>query len=322
MYDKPKKYEYSNHNELELFDTRGIELDPIYGIEKTSKIVNEFITKQLKKNEPINAIWYCVTGTKIEDIEINLIKKLQSMYKDESLPVIMVYTQCIDDEIFIQFKDYLNSQFNNQVNIKKILAKMKNIQGVNIKSYGLEELLTETKGIIEKNKDLVFLSTSKAKTEEKMENILNEKYTIENNNQFNKKIEDIISVYFKRYGVDYLNQNIKNLTQSFYLEYVKKCDSIIQENLNPIINKEAQNMKNDLSDILTKVIKKYGNIISINQDGYYNQYQKKINNILSNIAKEYGMNYFNIESEKNIEKEIKAYIKTQIKNYITNIYFH
>ena len=78
-------------------------------------------------------------------------------------------------------------------------------------------------------------------------------------------------------------------------------------------------MKNDLSDILTKVIKKYGNIISINQDGYYNEYQKKINNILSNIAKEYGMNYFNIESEKNIEKEIKAYIKTQIKNYITNI---
>ena len=29
MYDKPKKYEYSNHNDLELFDTREIELDQI-----------------------------------------------------------------------------------------------------------------------------------------------------------------------------------------------------------------------------------------------------------------------------------------------------
>ena len=319
MYDKPKKYEYSNHNELELFDTRGIELDPSYGIDKTSKMVEEFISEQLKKNEPINAIWYCVTGTKIEDIELSLIKKLKSMYKDESLPVIIVYTQCIDDEIFSQFKDYLNSQFNNQVNIRKILAKMKNIQGVNIKSYGLEELLTETKGIIEKNKDLVFLSTSKTKTEEKMENILNENYTIENNNHFNKKIEDIISVFFKRYGAGDLNQNTKNLIQSFYIEYEKKCHSIIEENLNPIINKEAQNMKNDLSNILTKVVKKYGNIISINQDGYYNEYQKKITNLLSNIANEYGMNYFNTELEKNIEKKIKIYIQNKIKNYIITL---
>ena len=78
-------------------------------------------------------------------------------------------------------------------------------------------------------------------------------------------------------------------------------------------------MKNDLSDILTKVVKKYGNIISINQDGYYNEYQKKITNLLSNIANEYGMNYFNTELEKNIEKKIKIYIQNKIKNYIITL---
>jgi len=71
MYEKPKKYEHYSHEDLELFDTRGIELDPNYGIEKTSKMVEDFVKEQLKNKEPIKAIWYCVTGTRIENIELN-----------------------------------------------------------------------------------------------------------------------------------------------------------------------------------------------------------------------------------------------------------
>ena len=116
MFEKPKKYENINHEELELFDTRGIELDPNYGIEKTTKIVEEFINEQIKNNQPIKAIWFCITGARIEDIEINLIKKLKSLYKDDSLPVIIVYTQCTDDLIFSEINNYLNNQFNNDIN--------------------------------------------------------------------------------------------------------------------------------------------------------------------------------------------------------------
>ena len=316
MYDKPKKYEYFNHDDLELYDTRGIELDPNYGIDKTSKTVEEFISEQLRKNEPLNAIWYCVTGSKIEDIELSLIKKLQGMYKDDSLPVIIVYTQCVDDEIFVQFKDYLNLQFNNQVNITKILAKMKNLKGVNLQSYGLEELLSETKQMIDKNKDLVSLSTSKTKTEEKMENILNEKINIDSGITFNIKIEKIISAYYKKFDYLDFNKNINDLIQSFIIKYNNKCQSIIQENLKPIVFKEAKTMKNDLNNILTKVLKKYGNIISINQDGYFNEYQKTITNSLKNIADECGMKNINTEIEKIIIKEIKNNIQNKIKDYI------
>ena len=142
------------------------------------------------------------------------------MYKDNSLPVIIVYTQCIDDDIFNQFKDYLNSQFNNQENIKKILAKMKKVKNLNLPSYGLEELLSETKQIIVKNKDLVSISTAKTKTEVNLENIVNE--YIDNNNSFNQKIENIILAYFKKFDNLELNENIKNLIQSFYNQYEKK----------------------------------------------------------------------------------------------------
>ena len=319
MYEKPKKYEHYNREELELFDTRGIELDPKYGIEKTTKMVEEFVNDQLKKTEPLKAIWYCVTGSKIENIELNLIKKLRSLYKDDSLPVIIVYTQCIDDILFSQFKDYLKSQLNNQIIIKNILAKMRIVCGINCKRYGLEELLNETKEIIQKNNELIIISTAKIKANENMENIINEKINIESNNEFIKKVEKIILSFTQRLGQSFLDQNIINLIKSFYTLYTKKSNEIIKDQLEEIINKEAQIMKNDLSNILTNVIKKYGNIISINQNNYYSEYQNKINKELSGIANEYGTRNLNSNSEKFIKNEIQIYIQSKIKSYISSI---
>ena len=319
MCQKPKKYEYYNREELELFDTRGIELDPNYGIQKTSKMVEDFIREHLKNKEPIKAIWYCVTGTKIEDIELNLIKKLRSLYKDDSLPVIIVYTQCTDDTTFSQFQDYLNSQLNNQVKIKKILAKMKNINGIDCKRYGLEELLNETKNIIDKNSDLLAICTAKADTEEKMNSILSEKINIYNSINFKQKMEKIISSYFQRFGQNSLVQNITNEIKLLYNKYNDKLNVIIKNNLEKIANREAQKMKIDLSDILTKVIKTYRNIISIDQNQYYNDYKIKIIKELSDIAREFGINNLNPIVEKTIKGEIEMNIKSKIKNYISSI---
>lgn len=316
MYIKPKKYKHYNQEDLELFDTRGIELDPNYGIEKTSKMVEEFIKEQLKNKEPIKAIWYCVTGTKIEDTELNLIKKLNSLYQNNSLPVIFVYTQCTDDVTFSQIKNYLETHVNNKVNIKKILAKMKNVNGFICKKYGLEELLNKTKEIIDKNNDIVDISTAKAKTNEEMENILNEDINIENNILFYKKVEKIIFYYFEKYGNSSLD---KVKIKSFCNQYDNKCISIIKKELKVIVEKEAQKMKMDLSDILTKVIKKYGNIISINQDEYYKEYQTKINNLLLDIAKRIGENNINSTSEKTMKKEIRAYISSKNNLFISSI---
>ena len=316
MYEKPKKYEHYSHEDLELFDTRGIELDPNYGIEKTSKMVEEFVKEQLKNKEPIKAIWYCVTGTRIENMELNLIKKLNSLYQNNSLPVIFVYTQCTDDETFSEIKNHLFTQLNNKICVKKILAKMKTVNGVICKKYGLEELINDTKEIIEKNNDIVAISIAKIKANEEMETILNENCNIDSNISFDKKIENIILNYFKKYGQSSVDQN---KIKSFCKQYNEKCNIIIEEELKEIVNKEAQKMKMDLSDILTKVIKKYGNTISINQDGYYNEYQTKIKNLLSDIAKINGNNNINSKNEKTIENEIKAYITSKNKFYISEI---
>ena len=319
MYDEPKKYEYSSRDNLELFDTRGIEIDPNYGIINTSKNVDNFIKKQLVKNEPINAIWFCATGARLENIEINLLKKLKALYKNNSLPIVIVYTQCIEEEISTQFKNYANSIFNEEIKVIDILARMKRLKNFNIPSFGLEELLNYTKDIIDNNNKNVLLTTAKAKTLEKMEDILNKNIYILNTLNFNEKTKMIISRYFSEFGCFYLNHDLRKLIEQFISQYNIKCGSIIRNELKPIIDREALNMKYDLSDILTNVIKKYGNIIYINQESYYNNYQELISSSLKNKADEIGKRNINYEVEKLIKKELKNNIKNKINYYINEL---
>ena len=65
MHDKPKKYESNKYNDLELFDSRGIEIDPNYGVEINYNRIKKFIIEKFQMNEPLDSIWYCITGNKI-----------------------------------------------------------------------------------------------------------------------------------------------------------------------------------------------------------------------------------------------------------------
>ena len=315
--EKPKKYEYNTHEDLELFDSRGIEIDPSFGIDANFNKIHNFINEQFQKNEPLHAIWYCITGTRIEEVELNLIKKLKAIYKDNSLSVIIVYTQSFFEEDFNEMKNYLiNNNIDDQINLHNVVAKMKKAGNQIIKSFGLNELVEKTKNKIEANSNLVLLSTAKNKTEKKMEDVINEEIKIGNDIKFNELIEKIISFYF---GNENINQDIKNLIQAFYSQYDIKCKSIVEENIKPIIEKEAQNMNNELRNIVIKVLNEYDNVITIDQTGFYEEFNKKISDILLNLSNECGKNNLDLESIILIEKEIKKYIGNKNKEYINSI---
>lgn len=316
MHDKPQKYEYYTQDDLELFDSRGIEIDPNYGVDINYDKIHNFIKEQFQKNEPLDAIWYCITGTKIEEVELDLIKRLKSMYKDNSLSAIIVYTQSVFDEDFLEMKNYLINRIDNQINLCNVLAKMKKMGNKIIKSFGLKELLTKTKNLIESNSNLVILSTAKTKTEKKVRELIDEKIHSSNDIQFIDIVEKNITSYL---GNDCMTQDIKNLIQTFYSQYNVKCNTLIDKNINAIIEKEAQNMSNDLKNIVTKVLIQYENVISIEQKGFYEEYKKKISELILNIAHEYGSNNLNLESKKIIVKSIKNYIINLSKNYISSI---
>ena len=316
MNEKPKKYEYHTHTDLELYDSRGIEIDPNYGVEINYNKIQNFINEQFQKNEPLDAIWYCITGTKIEDVELELIKKLKALYKDNSLTTIIVYTQSFFEEDFVAMKNYLLTKIDDQLIIHNVLAKMKKIGNSIIRSFGLDELLTKTKNLIETNSYLILLSTAKAKTKKKMEGLIDEKINISKEINFNEIFDEVISSYL---GNNTINQEIKNLIEAFYSQYDVKCDSLINENLYPIIEKEAQNMTSDLKDIVTNVLLKFNNIISIDQKGFLEENKKMISELLLNTARDCGKNNLNSEAKKIVENEIKNYIRKINQDYISSV---
>jgi hypothetical protein len=112
---KPKYYESSNFKYIRLADSRGIEKNKNYGIEEVIKDITSFIKEQEINGDPdkfVHCIWYCLSGRRFEDIEIENIKKLSSLYGGTmNLPVIVVYTQAIDKKLCLDFQkkiDHLN----------------------------------------------------------------------------------------------------------------------------------------------------------------------------------------------------------------------
>lgn len=318
MDEKPKKYENDRHDDLILYDSRGIEIDPNYDVEINYNKISNFIKEQLEKNEPLDAIWYCITGTRMEEVELNLIKKLKSIYKDNSLSSIIVYTQSVFEEDFNEMKNYLVNTIDNQLIIHNVLAKMKKVDGKIIKSFGLDELISKTKNMIETNSTSVIISTAKTTTEKKIEDIINKNLSIKNDVQFTQIIEKIILSYFENEN-DVMSETIKNLIQEFYSKYDIKIKTLIEENLNPIINEEAKNICNDLKNIVNNVLNEYDNVISIEENNFYGEYKKKIFELLFNIAHESGKNNINSETAKFIENGIKKYIRNKNKEYISTI---
>ena len=316
MNEKPKKYVYNTRPDIELFDSRGIEIDPNYGVDVNYKKIKNFIDEQFQKNEPLDAILYCVTGTRIEDVELELVKKLKALYKDNSLTSIIVYTQSFFEEDFIAVKNDLITKIDKELIILNVLAKMKKIGSSIIKSFGLEELLSKTKSLIETNSNSVVLSTAKANTEKKMEELIEEKIIISNEMEFNEIFDKVISSYL---GNDSINLEIKNLIQEFYSQYDTQCNSIIDENLKIIIEKEARIMTSDLKNIVTNILVKFDNVISIDQKGFLEENKKKISELILNTAKELGKNNLNSEVKKIIENAIKNYLRKVSIDYISSI---
>ena len=316
MEEKPKKYECDTEPDIELFDSRGIEIDPNYGVEINYGKIKNFIDEQFQKNEPLDAIWYCITGTRMEDVEIELIKKLKALYKDNSLTSVIVYTQSYFEEDFIAMKNDLITKLDKELIILNVLAKMKKMGNTIIKSFGIKELISKTKSLIETNFDSVLLSTAKANTEKKLEDLIEEKIIVSNDINFNQIFEKMIDSYL---GINDIDQEVKNFIKEFYLQYDIKCNSIIDENLKSIIEKEAQIMTSDLKNIATNILVKFDNVISIDQKGFFEESKKKISEILLDISKEWGNNNLNSGVKKIIEGAIINYIRKVNKDYISLI---
>ena len=98
---------------LRLVDTRGIELNEGFGAKEVRIQAENFISSQLRNgnmNNFVHCFWYCITEARFEQAEIDLLNALRTSYKDNNIPIIIVYTQATDEELIKDMKIYMKEK--------------------------------------------------------------------------------------------------------------------------------------------------------------------------------------------------------------------
>ena len=236
-----KLYNSTKDNTFNLFDSKGIE-----NFEESRKEIKNFIKNQLlfDKDEFINCIWYCFTGTRYNDEEKKAINRLLYQY-EEILPIIIVYTQTLDydeaEEYLKLIKNFLDKD-KDKVSYIKILAKDKFVgkNKTKIESFGLDELKKIT---LQKIKETYNSSDFQSIRERII--ILYKSNIMEKYNAIKKKVNGLID------NIQYNSINLLNL-ENYFLELLNLIYFHDNENHNikDSLKKTIKSFKNDNNNLI------------------------------------------------------------------------
>lgn len=152
---------------LRIYDTRGLELDNFSAIaDNIFGLVNS--KKTDNPQDHIVLAWYCINNfsKRIEDEEINFIKRLDSM----GLKVIVVFTQTIfksDKEFYEIVKGYL---FDTGVQLARVLAEpfSEEEEGIVFNPWGLNELVDMSLQLLPEAQKNAFAAAQKISIDQKV----------------------------------------------------------------------------------------------------------------------------------------------------------
>ena len=182
----------------------------------------KFIINQKLTNQPIHLIWYCFKGSRFEESEDSLIKKIRKL----NIPVLLVYTQCICDEL-MDFESLTKEGYEYIKIISRDMGKFG-------KSYGLDELKLKTNEYINNNykkilKDIVIVQNIHHLKKEIINLVNNTKNNL-NKDNFSSKINDILKLIYNINIIDddnlmnnikLLINNINNVIKKFVISTYK-----------------------------------------------------------------------------------------------------
>ncbi|WP_175596827.1 GTPase [Bacillus sp. MRMR6] len=159
-----EKYDVEELN-VNLFDTKGLELDPQEREKSRNSIISEIINRSDSPNveEHMHVMWYCISNEsrRIEDVELEWINEF-SKY----MPVIVVLTQTLDADETFQKKIEKECP---EVQICRVLAVERKLYGdIVIPPHGLKNLISETVNILPEATVRAFTAAQKIKIEEKI----------------------------------------------------------------------------------------------------------------------------------------------------------
>ena len=304
----PMGYVSDSVKGLRLWDSQGIDKEK-YNIPKVVEDVKNLINQASINNDPdkfIHCIWYCVSGNRFEKSESESISELMGIYDDDTLPIIIVYTEAYSDntteEVCAEVKKVLgNLMANNkkikEINIMPVVAKNKEIKlggiSTTIEKFGIKPLMDlSIKKIMAAVNSACFFSFKNKLKKDYEKKIENKCTTIKNDT--NAKVKEFLPGN-KITNINSLNSPIiKNHVLKKLLEY--------------------QSLTENSKTLVTKLIKNYQQFID----------SECINNLsrfLSKCISDSIMEYKNANIEKkdeDNEDEDNANIKEKLNIYTMN----
>ena len=283
-----KEYSSKKFPFIKFIDTRGTELDSSNDIYKVKENTLKYIEEKLSQKDPnktIHCLFYCLTGNRFEGVVKDVLLELRKKYKDGNLPIIIVYTQNNDVELFREMKSYINNALkentNTQlgdkeedINLVGILAKKKEniINGERLrptKPFGLDKLLMFLKLKAKRAFIIATINMIKQYCLDNaillLENILKEllknmNYFLSKENDFNTILNDVIKNIFIKF-VPIENFNFGNNSE----ENLKNAVKMWTEKINKIHKKNLEKFLLEASEkISTQVDKTQYNVICQN----------------------------------------------------------
>ena len=257
-----KRFECECHKYLSITDNIGFELGGIFSISNLIFDTEKFFMEKIKSNyEAIHCIWYCITGTRLQDEEYKVITNLRKIYKEKNIPIIIIYTQAIEPEKIEKMKQYINKKLeeeNNELigekpeNIQFIplLSKQTTVMNIQIKPYNLSKLIINTYKAFEYSMDLI---NKKSLIELVKENIKNDyenklqlclerinNLNIITEDNFNEIIESLCKLLFdndiikiQSLEINFLKEIILSFINEKYLSFKEEKE---KKFLNDIMN--------------------------------------------------------------------------------------
>ena len=141
---------YKEDFPLKIIEFKGIGYDHNNKIDTIGKEAFNCIKEQKAKNrdynEYVHCIWYLISGERFNDVEYDFLKYLRTVYKDLTIPIILVYN-LISVESSQKMKAYLiENEYFADKNYVEVSPVDNRIIGTNrIKpSFGGENLIKET----------------------------------------------------------------------------------------------------------------------------------------------------------------------------------
>ena len=293
-------YKNNRITHLRLIEFKGMGYDENDSPEVIAKKAKEFIKKRNKSknyNDFIHCIWYCISGTRLEKLELKVLYILKKSYQNSDIPIILVYTNVnvIDEGLTEKMRKYIISK-NIEPNFVKILPKYLILANSNkrIDEFGEKDLLNLT---------LI-----------KCTNALGGKMILL---MVNKLSDDI-----KENMLKINNKNERDLNNNIIEEFIKKYNSLLDDEsfIYYIINILGRKLtifydKSDISNSSLNYIIKSDIIKKISE--YIKRYKEKTNEIIKTVVDSKAKKFIDYQAtkEKNMGISIRLDNKRDFEGF-------